>query len=75
MKENSPWTKQGIKGFVLTFRSFEEDGDQRRQVALGVPERKVEARESSPRDVLDVADVLNVRGILALARHPHYICL
>lgn len=60
---------------LLTFRSFEEDGDQRGQVPLGVPEGEVEAREASPRDVLDVADVLDVGGILALARHPHYVCL
>lgn len=59
----------------LTFGSFEEDGDHRRQVSLSVPEGEVESGESSPRDVLDVANVLDVRGILALARHPHYICL
>lgn len=60
---------------LLTFRSFELDGDQRRQVALGVPEREVVAWESSPRQVVDVANVLNIGGILALARHPHYVCL
>lgn len=60
---------------ILTFRSFEEDGDQRRQVALIVPEGEVEPGEASPWQVLDVSNVLNVGGILALARHPHHVCL
>lgn len=60
---------------LLTFRSFEQDGDHRRQVALIVPEREKVSGESSRGDVLEVADVLHVRGVLALARHPHYICL
>lgn len=71
------WLGEGVSVLclLLTFRSFEEDGDQRRQVALSVPEREVVWRESSSRQVLDVANVLNVRGILALARYPHYVCL
>lgn len=61
---------------ILTFHRAELNGYERLQVAFGVPEREVAAEEAllaAQAVVLDdrvQAEVLNVRRIFALARHP-----
>lgn len=56
-------------------RALEVDGDDGAEVALGVLVRVEVAGEAAPRDVLDGPDVLLVRRVLALARHPHRVQL
>lgn len=61
---------------LLTFHRAELNGDERLQVAFGVLEREVAAEEAlltAQAVVLDdrmQAEVLNVRRIFTLARHP-----
>lgn len=55
---------------VLTRWPFEEDGDERAEVALGVLVREKVGGEATFGRIVDRSNVLDVGGVLALAGHP-----
>lgn len=58
---------------MLTFRPLEEDSHEGAKIAWGVCEREVVSRESTTRNVLNRAHVLNVRWIFTSTGYPNGI--
>lgn len=60
---------------LLTFRVLELNGNQRRHISIDVQIREIISGEATSRIVMDGAQILNVSGILAIARDPDGIAL
>ena len=58
---------------TLTFRPLEEDSYEGTKVSGGICEREIVSRETTTRNVLNSAHVLNVSGIFTRTWHPHGI--
>jgi hypothetical protein len=67
--------REGKSRGQLTNWAFKVNRDERTQVSLGVLVGIVEAGESAAWIILDWSDVLQVSGVLALARHPDCVQL
>ena len=60
---------------ILTLGFLKEDGHEGTEIAGRVLEGEVVAGETASRNVLNGPDVLDVGGVLALARHPHGVAV